>query len=76
MATKTPAFTGGSYVIVQKYLHDMSGWNALSTEAQERIIGRKKLSDVELDDSVKPTSAHNALTNIVENGKADPDSAR
>ncbi len=64
-----PAFTGGSYVIVQKYLHDMSGWNALSTEAQERIIGRKKLSDVELDDSVKPTSAHNALTNIFENGK-------
>jgi porphyrinogen peroxidase len=64
-----PTFTGGSYVIVQKYLHDMSGWNALSTEAQEHIIGRKKLSDVELDDSVKPTSAHNALTNIFENGK-------
>src|SRR5246127_1068758 len=39
------AFAGGSYVIVQKYLHDMAGWNALSTEAQERIIGRAKLSD-------------------------------
>jgi porphyrinogen peroxidase len=63
------AFAGGSYVIVQKYLHDLDGWNALSTEAQERIIGRKKLSDIELDDSVKPTSAHNALTTIVENGK-------
>lgn len=62
-------FAGGSYVIVQKYLHDMSGWNALSTEEQERIIGRKKLSDIELDDGVKPSSAHNALTNIVENGK-------
>ena len=64
-----PAFAGGSYVIVQKYLHDLDGWNALSTEAQEHIIGRKKLSDIELDDSVKPTSAHNALTTIVENGK-------
>jgi porphyrinogen peroxidase len=64
-----PAFTGGSYVIVQKYLHDVEAWNALPTEAQERIIGRKKLSDVELDDSVKPTSAHNALTTIVEDGK-------
>src|SRR5215467_12034054 len=63
------AFAGGSYVIVQKYLHDMDGWNALSTEAQERIIGRRKLSDVELDDSIKPTSAHNALTTITENGK-------
>src|SRR5271157_3709529 len=62
-------FAGGSYVIVQKYFHDLGAWNALSTEAQERIIGRTKLSDIELDDSVKPTSAHNALTTIVENGK-------
>ena len=63
------AFAGGSYVIVQKYLHNLDGWNALSTEAQERIIGRTKLSDIELDDSVKPTSAHNALTTIIEDGK-------
>ena len=63
------AFASGSYVIVQKYLHDLDGWNALSTEAQERIIGRTKLSDIELDDSIKPTSAHNALTTITENGK-------
>jgi putative iron-dependent peroxidase len=62
-------FAGGSYVIVQKYLHDLEGWNALSTEVQERIIGRTKLSDVELDDAIKPTSAHNALTTITENGK-------
>ena len=62
-------FAGGSYVIVQKYLHDLAGWNALSTEAQEGIIGRTKLSDIELDDAVKPTSAHNALTTIVEDGK-------
>ena len=65
----TPAFAAGSYVIVQKYLHDVDGWNALSTEAQERIIGRTKLSDIELDDAVKPTSAHNALTTIEEDGK-------
>ena len=64
-----PGFAGGSYVIVQKYLHDLARWNALPTEAQERIIGRTKLSDIELDDSVKPTSAHNALTTIVEGGR-------
>ncbi len=63
------AFAGGSYVIVQKYLHDLDAWNTLSTEAQERIIGRTKLSDIELDDAVKPTSAHNALTTVVEDGK-------
>jgi porphyrinogen peroxidase len=64
-----PAFAGGSYVIAQKYLHDLAGWNALPTEAQERIIGRTKLADIELDDAVKPTSAHNALTTIVEDGR-------
>lgn len=63
------AFTGGSYVIVQKYLHDLDGWNRLPTEAQERIIGRTKLADIELDDATKPTSAHNALTTITEDGK-------
>lgn len=62
-------FAGGSYVIVQKYLHDLEGWNALPIEEQERIIGRTKLSDIELDDAVKPASAHNALTTIVEDGK-------
>ena len=64
-----PAFIGASYVIVQKYLHNLDAWNALPTEAQERIIGRAKLADIELDDSVKPTSAHSALTTIVEGGK-------
>jgi porphyrinogen peroxidase len=55
-------FSGGSYVIVQKYLHDLPAWNALPVEAQERIIGRTKLSDIELDDATKPSFAHNALT--------------
>jgi putative iron-dependent peroxidase len=64
-----PAFAGGSYVIVQKYLHNMKAWNGLSIEAQEHIIGRRKLSDIELSDAEKPTSAHNALTVVEENGK-------
>jgi putative iron-dependent peroxidase len=63
------AFAGGSYVIVQKYLHDLKRWNELPIEQQEKIIGRKKLSDIELDDAVKPASAHNALTTIIEDGK-------
>jgi putative iron-dependent peroxidase len=64
-----PEFAGGSYVLVQKYLHDMTGWNALPVEAQERIIGRTKLSDIELDDAVKPTSSHSSLTTLTENGE-------
>jgi porphyrinogen peroxidase len=64
-----PVFAGGSYVIVQKYLHNMKAWNGLSIEAQEHIIGRRKLPDIELSDAEKPSSAHNALTVIEENGK-------
>jgi porphyrinogen peroxidase len=63
------AFAGGSYAIVQKYLHDLAGWNAVPVEQQERIIGRTKLSGIELDDAVKPTFAHNTLTTIEENGE-------
>ena len=63
-----PAFAGGSYVIVQKYLHDLPKWNAIPIEQQEKIVGREKLSDVELDETAKPSFAHNVLTNIEENG--------
>jgi porphyrinogen peroxidase len=63
-----PRFAGGSYVIVQKYLHDLAGWDAIPVAEQERIVGRSKLGNIELDDDVKPTYAHNALTEIVEDG--------
>jgi putative iron-dependent peroxidase len=69
IGSEEPAYSGGSYVIVQKYVHDLDRWNALGVEEQEKVIGRTKLSDVELDDSVKPASAHNALTTIVVNGE-------
>lgn len=62
-------FAGGSYVIVQKYLHDMAGWNALTVEQQERIIGRKKMTNIELDAEVKPTCSHSSLTTLEENGE-------
>ena len=69
IGNEDPAFAGGSYVILQKYLHNLDAWNKIPTEAQEKIIGRTKVSDIELNDSVKPTSAHNALTVIEENGR-------
>jgi porphyrinogen peroxidase len=63
------SFAGGTYVVVQKYLHDLAAWNALPTEMQERIIGRSKLSDVELDEATKPSWAHIELNKIVEDGR-------
>ena len=60
------AFAGGSYVIVQKYLHDLKKWNAVPVEAQEKMIGRAKLSDIEQADAEKAPYAHNVLTSIVD----------
>ncbi|MFT3975082.1 MAG: Dyp-type peroxidase [Amaricoccus sp.] len=59
-----PAFAGGAYVIVQKYLHDMAAWEAIPVEQQERIIGRHKLSDIEFPEADKAPYAHNVLTHI------------
>jgi porphyrinogen peroxidase len=64
-----PGFAGGSYVVVQKYLHDLNAWNALPIEMQERIVGRTKLADIELDEAVMPTSSHVALNKIEEDGR-------
>lgn len=59
-----PRYAGGSYVIVQKYLHDMDAWNSLSVEEQQRVIGRTKLEDIELSDETKPSNSHVALNTI------------
>lgn len=61
-----PAFAGGSYVTVQKYLHDMAAWNALPAEEQERVIGRTKLANVELPDDLKPADSHVALNTVTD----------
>ncbi|MFD8371203.1 Dyp-type peroxidase [Streptomyces sp. NPDC059688] len=59
-------FRGGSYVIVQKYLHDMAAWNALTADEQEKVIGRTKHANVELPDDVKPDDSHVALNTITD----------
>jgi porphyrinogen peroxidase len=59
-----PGFAGGSYVVIQKYLHDLGAWNAQSVEEQEAAVGREKLSDIELPDDQKAAGAHTALTSI------------
>lgn len=61
-----PAYAGGSYVVVQKYLHDLGTWDALPVEEQERAIGRRKLSDIEIPDEAKAPNSHVALNTIVD----------
>ena len=59
-----PAYKGGSYLFVQKYIHNLTGWKGLSTEDQEKVIGRYKANDIEMDDDVKPSNSHIALANV------------
>jgi porphyrinogen peroxidase len=59
-----PDFAGGSYVVVQKYLHDMAGWAELSTEAQEAIMGRTKIDNIEIDDDGAPQLSHKSLATV------------
>ena len=61
-----PVYSGSSYVIVQKYLHDLAAWDSLSVEEQERVVGRTKLSDIELPDNIKPANSHVAVNTIVD----------
>jgi porphyrinogen peroxidase len=66
IGAEDPEFAGGSYVVVQKYLHNLDGWDALAVEEQERAVGRTKLSDIELPDDVKPANSHVALNTIID----------
>ncbi|MCU1658131.1 MAG: peroxidase [Pseudonocardiales bacterium] len=59
-------YAGGSYVVVQKYLHDLTAWNRISVEEQEKIIGRTKLNNLELADDVQPSNSHVTLNTIVD----------
>ena len=65
IGAEDPDFTGGCYVHIQKYVHDMSSWESLSVTEQERVIGRSKLEDIEMADDVKPANSHIAL-NVIE----------
>ena len=60
-APSNSPYINGSYLIVQKYLHDMNAWKELNTEEQEKVIGRTKLDNVELDDATKPNNSHRLL---------------
>ena len=59
-------FVGGSYVVVQKYLHDLTSWAQVSTPVQESIIGRTKIDNVEIDDDAAPRKSHKSLATIVD----------
>lgn len=59
-------FAGGSYVVVQKYLHDLAAWAKVPTPLQEVIVGRTKIDNIEIDDDDAPRKSHKSLTTILD----------
>lgn len=64
VAEEDASAQGGSYIVVQKYTHDLPGWKDLTTEQQEKIIGRTKIDNVELDDAESGQRSHKTLNTI------------
>lgn len=65
VGAEDPGFAGGSYLVVQKYLHALDAWQQLSAEQQEAIMGRTKADNIELDDAAADKQkAHKTLATI------------
>ena len=62
-------FAGGSYVVTQRYVHDLKKWSVLSAKDQERTIGRRKRDSQDLSAKAKPPTAHISRVTIEEDGK-------
>jgi len=71
------AGAGGSYLVVQKYVHALGAWQQLTTEQQEAILGRTKADNIELDDAGAPDQkAHKTLATITDDDGVEHDILR
>lgn len=52
--------TGGTMLLLQKWIHDTAQWESLSVHDQEQVMGRTKPDSIELTD--KPADSHVART--------------
>ncbi|MFI5303866.1 MAG: Dyp-type peroxidase [Nitrospiria bacterium] len=69
IGSEDPFNAGGSYVAVQRYVHDLDKWHKIKEHEQEKIIGRTKYDSVQLSDHLKPSSAHISRVVIEEEGE-------
>lgn len=61
---------GGSIVLSQKWVHDLDAWNRLSVEMQEKVVGRTKFKDEELEGEAMPADSHVSRTDLKVDGVA------
>jgi putative iron-dependent peroxidase len=72
VGSEQPGYSGGTYLTVQVYIDRQDLWNAQTTEYQEKVVGRTKMDDIELDDDAKPAWAHNAKSKVEQDGEEIP----
>lgn len=61
---------GGSYVLTQRWRHNLTAFNHLSIIEQEKVVGRTKDEDIELEGDEMPASSHVSRTDAKLDGKA------
>lgn len=59
---------GGSYVLSQRWQHDLKAFNYLSVHEQEKVVGRTKEEDIELEGDDMPEDSHVSRTDAQVNG--------
>ncbi len=59
---------GGSILLIQQWTHDVSAWEALKVQQQEKVIGRTKQDSIELDEEIRGAQSHVSRNVIEVNG--------
>ena len=62
------AHAGGSFVLTQRWIHDLEDFHDQEIEDQELVIGRTKKSSIELDEERMPSDSHVSRTEIEHEG--------
>ena len=66
-----PAFVDGSYVFMQKFRYDLRRWEQLSSDIQEHVMGRKKVTGERIPESVLNMVTHAQKSRLID-GKEQP----
>lgn len=61
---------GGSFVLTQRWIHDLPGFHRLPVVEQERVIGRTKPDSEELKGDAMPRDSHVSRTDLKKGGVA------
>jgi len=61
------AFTGGSYLFMQRFRHDLRRWEQLGSAAQEELIGRRKVTGERISEASLTHVTHAGKSRLLDN---------